>query len=130
MADAVTSNVIFASRNKRVVHFTNISDGTGESDVVKVDISGLFGPDGTVPTSLTIEKVEYVVDGMQLRIEWDATADDVALVLTGSGFFDFTEAGGLRDPKSTGSTGDILFTTNGHNAGDAYTVTLWLRLED
>ena len=41
MADAVTSQTIIDGSKTAVLKFTNISDGTGESDVVKVDVSAL-----------------------------------------------------------------------------------------
>jgi len=130
MADAVTTNVMYTGGHKYCVLLTNISDGTGEAAVTKVDASTLVGPDGTAPTDIVIERVEYVCDGLQVRLLWDATTDDVALVLAGSGYFDFTEAGGLHNPKSSGYTGDINLTTNAHTAGDGYTVSLYLRLKD
>ena len=39
MADAVASQTIVEGPNKVVMKFTNISDGTGESAVTKVDIT-------------------------------------------------------------------------------------------
>lgn len=41
MADAVTSQTIQDGERKAVLKFTNISDGTGETNVVKVDVSAL-----------------------------------------------------------------------------------------
>ena len=41
MADAVTSQTIQDGERKAVLKFTNISDGTGEANVVKVDVSAL-----------------------------------------------------------------------------------------
>ena len=130
MADTVDSTVVFSGSRRRVVRLTNISDGTGESAVVKVDKSALTGPDGSAVGRIVVEKIEYVCDGMQVRLHWDADTDDEIAVLAGSGFFDWTESGGLVDPASTGSVGDILLTTNAHTAGDAYTITLYLRLKD
>ena len=40
MADAVTSQTLSDGDRIAVVKFTNISDGTGESSVAKVDKSG------------------------------------------------------------------------------------------
>ena len=42
MADAVTSQTIVDGEKTVVQKFTNISDGTGESAVVKVDVSDYF----------------------------------------------------------------------------------------
>ena len=41
MADAVTSQTIVDGQKTAVLKFTNISDGTGESAVAKVDVSAL-----------------------------------------------------------------------------------------
>ena len=41
MADAVTSQTIQDSQTTAVLKFTNVSDGTGESAVKKVDVSAL-----------------------------------------------------------------------------------------
>ena len=39
MADAVTSQKLIDTVNRTAYKFTNISDGDGESDVKKVDLS-------------------------------------------------------------------------------------------
>ena len=132
MADAVTSNVIFAGSRRYIIQCQNISDGTGESDVVKVDVSALTGPNGIAPTSVVIEAVEYSIQGFSsVRIEFDATTDDKALTLgPGFGSLDFSYAGGIKNPKSTGTVGDILFTTAGALSGATYDITLFLRLKD
>ena len=41
MADAVTSTTILDSDKDFIVQLTNVSDGTGESAVAKVDVSAL-----------------------------------------------------------------------------------------
>ena len=41
MADAVTSQTIIDGERNCVMKFTNVSDGTGESAVAKVDVSAL-----------------------------------------------------------------------------------------
>jgi len=126
MGDAVTTNTIFAGSKTHVVGFTNVSDGGGESEVTKVDISGLQG----APTSVNIRKVWFNTSGMSVAILFDHDTDDKVLELQGGGspFFDFTGFGGIKDPASTGGPGDILFTTTGHTAGDTYTIILELGL--
>ena len=48
MADAVTSQTLSDGGTTAVVKLTNISDGSGESSVAKVDVSGLTSSsDGT-----------------------------------------------------------------------------------
>ena len=41
MADAVTSQTIIDGERNCIMKFTNVSDGTGESAVAKVDVSAL-----------------------------------------------------------------------------------------
>lgn len=138
MADTVATHVLLDSKTHYVAHFTNISDGTGESAVTKVDKSAIgVASDAAEAASLDIEKISWNCDGMAVRVLFDHTTDDLAMVLSGSGSIDFTAsplAGiegisklALKDPRSTGGTGDVLFTTTGHTSGDTYNVTLWLR---
>lgn len=147
MADAVTTNVIKDATNHYIVHLTNISDGTGESAVLKVDKSSLLAIDGAEPASLDIDQVRWSIQGFaSVRILWDHATDDVALVLSGNGYETFRhltgndistishfnngdtlESGCLLDPRSAGGTGDILLTTNGGGASSSYDITLWLK---
>ena len=41
MADAVTSQTIVDTDKRAIIKLTNLSDGSGESSVQKVDVSGL-----------------------------------------------------------------------------------------
>lgn len=140
MADAVTTRLIRETPNKYTVHLTNISDGSGESAVIKVDKSAIaVASDGAEPASLDIESVRWNIQGFtSIRILWDHSTDDLGLVLAGSGYEEFTEpfsdreefgkaATGLTDPRSTGGAGDILLTTNGGVSGSSYDITLVLK---
>lgn len=134
MADAVTNRTISDSADEIIVHLTNISDATGESAVVKIDKSTLTTTDGAEPNSLDILEVRWNIQGFtSVRILWDHTTDDTALVLSGSGYDDFRGSGynvalkGLADPRSSGDTGDILLTTAGAFSGATYDITLRCR---
>lgn len=124
MGDAVASQTLLDDAEMTVMKFTNISDGTGESAVKKVDVSALTG----APATVKIMKIIYATYGMGVRLLWDATSDVFAVGLGAddSGCLDFTEIGGLVNTKATGYTGDVVFTTIGHAAGDSYTVILVL----
>lgn len=135
MADAVTNRIVDA-REAIFAHMTNISDGTGESAVKKVDKSDYLASDGAEPASLDILAVRWNIQGFaSVRILWDAATDDTALVLSGSGYDDFQGGQdglpktpkGLADPRSATHVGDILLTTNGGASGSTYDITLWLR---
>lgn len=113
--------------DKYISHHMNPSVGTDETGVAKVDISGLVKPDGTAPTAVSIERVQFSVSPtMLVQILFDHDTDDLALVLSGTG--DFTFDVPIIDPQSTGGTGDILFTTLGGSATESYDVMLYLRL--
>lgn len=131
MADTVNTNILVAGGKRRVVQLQNISDGTGESGVVKVDVSALLKSDGTAPTYVSIEEVEWSIQGFtSVRLHFDADTDDEALILAaGNGFKNFKGSGGVVDPKSTGTTGDLKLTTAGAVSGATYDITLSVLLK-
>lgn len=130
MADTVDTKVIRNDHGRYVVRLVNQSDGTGESGVVKVDVSALTSTKGTTAIYTTINRIEYSVFGMNhVTLAWDATTDDEIAVLSGQGVLDFFPEGGMTDPKSTGYTGDIKLTTDGATASGGYDITLWLKLK-
>lgn len=120
MADAVSSQTLIDGTKNVVMKLTNLSDGTGESAVLKVDVSTLSG----APSRVRIMKVHYSVTGMVATLLWDATSDVRILDLAGDGWFDFTSFGGLYNNAGAGVTGDIQLTTTGHTLGDSYSIVL------
>lgn len=134
MADTVDTLVIFNQAPSYVARFTNISDGTGEAAVIKVDKSTLVGLLKAEPAKLCIKEVQWSIQGFtSVRILWDHTTDDEACVLAaGNGYFNYTLGGnaGLVDPGSTGGTGDVLITTAGAVSGATYDITLVLLMKD
>lgn len=120
MADAVSSQTIIDGARNVVMKFTNLSDGTGESAVLKVDVSALSG----APSAVDIRRVHYNVNGMVVTMLWDATTDVRILELSGYGTLDFSDFGGLPNNAGTGVTGDILFTTTGAALSDSYSIVL------
>ena len=135
MADAVTSQTLSDGDRIAVVKFTNISDGTGESSVEKVDVASLTTKaDGTACARVHIEQIWYDVGGMRVALEWNATTNVVAAVVGGSaaagnvsGHMDFRSFGGIKNTLASGYDGNIDLTTHGHTAHDHYTVVLQLR---
>ena len=135
MADAVTSQTLADGDRIAVMKFTNLSDGTGESSVKKVDISALAANSaGETPARATIEQIWYDIGGMRVALEWNATTNVVAAVLGGSaaagnvsGHMDFRSFGGIKNTEASGVDGNIDLTTSGHTNLDHYTVVLQLR---
>ena len=75
MADTVTSQTIMDGTKTTVMKFTNVSDGTGETAVVKADASALLN----APTKLKIMRMWAMTNGMAVNVLFDATADVLAL---------------------------------------------------
>jgi hypothetical protein len=128
MADAVTSQTIQDGDRIAVLKFTNISDGSGEAAVKKVDVSALSAESGTCRAcaKVAIEQMWYDCSGMTVDILWDASTDVICWTLSGYGFYDWRQAGPLVNNASS-PTGDIMFTTTGHASGDRYTVMVAVR---
>jgi len=131
MADAVASQTIVDGPSHVAIKFTNISDGTGESAVTKVDVSALEADSrtGLSCTDVNIERVWWQCIGMKVRILFDADTDVMAIELgeNQSGDHDYSKFGGLVNNAGTGKTGDVKFTTVGASSGDTYTVILYMR---
>ena len=130
MADAVTSQTLFDGDKHVVMKFTNISDGTGESAVKKVDVSALESDiNGNTCTSVAIEKIWWQCIGMKVRLFFDASSNAFIIELgeNQSGYHDYSEFGGIKNNAGSGKTGDIDFTTVGHSSADTYTIILKMR---
>ena len=131
MADAVTSQTIIDGEKKVVMKFTNVSDGSGESAVAKVDVSALAtNTAGSACTGVAIEQIWWQCIGVKVNILWDASSDVLAMQLgeNQSGHHDYTSFGGITNNASS-PTGDVNFTTVGHSSADTYAIILYMRKE-
>ena len=128
MADAVTSQTLIDGERMVIMKFTNISDGTGESAVLKVDVSTLnASASGKTCNRVTVTKIFIASHGMEVRMLFDATTD-VPFYLSSPGAtqtLDMSSFGGITNNAGAGVTGDIVFTTADASAGDTY----WTILE-
>jgi hypothetical protein len=127
MADAVTSQTILDGERLFIGKFTNISDSTGESGVVKIDVSALNpNASGLACNGIKINKVWAQTQGMSVDILWDATTDLLCETIPADKFYlmDYSSFGGLPNNAGAGKTGDVLFTTVGAAAGDRYTIVI------
>ena len=101
MADAVTSTTLSDSDRSAVVQLTNLSDGTGESAVTKIDVSALApkSTDGTPCTGVRLAKIVYSTFGMSVKLLWDATTNTICWDLNSDYTTDedFTGFGGIRN---------------------------------
>lgn len=130
MADTVDTISILTGRNRIVRKFTNVSDGTGESAVTKIDISTLTGPNGSAPTKLVIEEVKWDVQGFSsVELLIADSSDTIALICSGNDYIDFRGVGGFVSDGS-GGTGDLKITTNDAALNSTYDITVVCRLKD
>tara|TARA_R110000823_G_scaffold268370_1_gene388258 strand:- start:891 stop:1295 length:405 start_codon:yes stop_codon:yes gene_type:complete len=130
MADTVASQIIDDGPKYSVMKFTNVSDGTGESAVAKIDVSALENSaDGDACTGVVIERIWWQCIGMKVQILWNATTNLFCIELgeNQSGSHDYTVFGGLTNNAGDGKNGDVLFTTVGATSADTYTVIMCLR---
>ena len=139
MPDTVTSRWIYPPNwdgstyttrhgNRRYVKLiTNVSDGSGESDVVKIDMSNHKTVDGIAASKLVLDRVECILYGFtRVLLEFDVSTDETLIVLQDT--CDLKFPGGIS-PDGTGGTGDVILTTAGAAAGNTYTITLHYRVK-
>ena len=127
MADAVTSQTIIDGERNCVMKFTNVSDGSGESAVAKVDVSALASnAAGVACSEVRVMRISHAVVGMSVQLFFDATSNVLLAELAESsnGHMEFEDFGGIPNNAGSGKTGDILFTTKGHSSGDTYSIVL------
>jgi hypothetical protein len=127
MADAVTSQTILDGERLFIAKFTNISDGTGETGVLKIDVSTLTpNAFNLACNGVKLNKIYATTHGMEVRILWDATTDQFAWMIPQNTNYlmDLSSFGGIPNNAGAGKTGDVLFTTADVSAGDMYTIVL------
>jgi len=139
MADVVTTQTIADTVGvKTVMKFTNISDGSGETLVTKMDASALnfLSEDA----NRVIAKIYWAVNttngksGIELLWAGSGTSSANATIgfFSGTGFHDYFVAGNSIPNNATltantSPAGDILLSTKGFVAGDNYTIILEIR---
>ena len=127
MADAETSQTIIDGERNCIIKFTNVSDGTGESAVAKVDVSALASnAAGVACSEVRVMRVSHAIVGMSVQMFLNASSNVLLMELAESsnGHMDFKDFGGLPNNAGSGKNGDILFTTKGHSSGDTYSIVL------
>jgi hypothetical protein len=124
MADVTKVQTIFGGYKLIHLKLTNISDGTGELAVVKVDPAS-FSPQ---PTHFALQECSWNIEGFTgVRLYFSATVNQEICFLTGSGVKSWEQVGGFVDPKATGWNGQIKLTTQGNTANAIYDIDLVLK---
>lgn len=135
MADRVDTLDVFGGKDKLIRRISCVSDGTGETTVVKVQKSALVGASGAAPNKLGLYMLQWSIQGFSsIELLWDHTTDDEAIVLAaGAGMRLFGQTPGLDsgilwDPASAGGTGDLILTSRGAVNLATYDILLGVRL--
>jgi hypothetical protein len=136
MVDTPTITVQNNGYRNVVLSVTLVSDGSGLSGFKVYDAtsSGNYGVSQGNQMfypgiHTTLVNIDYDVQDMKVRVQWEATANQDILVL-GNAPEDFLWArmGGLRVPAGlAGATGSILLTTVGAVANATMSLVLYLR---
>lgn len=130
MADTVTGpTVLQQSDNRVVIKIVNQSDGTGGTTVFG-DISAMANrSDGTSPSYFNLLRVWFACDtgdggDSYARLDWEDSDADIPIIgLTGTGYWDFREFGGMPPSTDTNTNGDInIVVPSQADDGNMYTV--------
>ena len=130
MADTVTTQTITDSSGiKYVVKLTNLSDGTGETLVNKVDASTttFMTEDGTRKLSKIWYSINTNNNKSGIELIWDGVTDSTAVLLSGQGYWDLRVTGNEIPNNATTPTGDVLLSTKNFVSGDNYTIIVEFR---
>ena len=139
MADVVTSQTLVdTTGTKTVIKFTNISDGSGETLVTKMDSSALTFM--TEDATKKVAKIWWSINttngksGVELLWAGSGTSSANATIgfFSGTGYHDYFTAGNSIPNNATltantSPAGDVLLSTKGFVAGDNYTIILEVR---
>ena len=125
MADTITTQTIAdTSGVKFVVKMTNISDGTGENLVKKIDASEVTFM--TENADRKLAKIWYSINSANpksaVELIWDGATNATMVILGGNGYWDLRTAGNEIVNNSTRPTGDVLLSTKNFASGDNYTI--------
>tara|TARA_Y100000780_G_scaffold229642_1_gene249857 strand:+ start:505 stop:897 length:393 start_codon:yes stop_codon:yes gene_type:complete len=130
MADTVTTQTIAdTSGVKYVIKLTNISDGSGEVLVKKIDASEttFMSEDG----ARAIARVYYSINASDnksgVELVWDGVTNATALFLSGQGVMDFRTDGNSFKNNAITPTGDVLLSTKNFATGDNYSLIVEFR---
>ena len=130
MADTVTGPTIMQENDVRVViKYVNESDGNGGSTVFG-DVSAMANnANGASCLHLVLQRVWFSAQGGDggdsfIRMDEEDNNGDIPIIgLTGSGYWDFREFGGLPPSTDANTNGDInVVIPSQADDGNMYTV--------
>ena len=130
MADTVTTQTIAdTSGVKYVIKMTNLSDGSGENNVLKIDASEttFMTEDGERRIARVYYSINTSDNKSGVELIWDGVANATALFLSGQGTIDLRTDGNSFPNNATTPTGDVLLSTKNFAKGDNYSILVEFR---
>tara|TARA_B100000902_G_scaffold397775_1_gene462533 strand:+ start:103 stop:492 length:390 start_codon:yes stop_codon:yes gene_type:complete len=129
MDTVATQTIADTSGLKYVIKMTNISDGTGETDVKKIDASEVtfMTEDGSRKISKIWYSINTVNPKSAVELKWDGATKSTALFLSGNGHWNLRDAGNEVLNNATTPNGDVLLSTKNFANGDNYTIIVEFR---
>jgi len=130
MADTVTTQILSdTSGVKFVAKLTNFSDGSGETDVIKIDASTttFMTQDGNRKIAKVFYSINTANSKSSVELKWAGATNATAMFLSGQGFFDFRTTGNEIANNATTPTGDVLLSTRNFADGDNYFIVIEFR---
>ena len=131
MADTVTGPTILQQNDNRVtIKIVNQSDGSGGTTVFG-DVSAMAArEDGTSVSHLALLRIWFSCQGgdggdSYARLDEEDDDGDIPVIgLTGTGYWDFREFGGIPADKSSNTNqSDVIFVVPGAaDSGNMYTI--------
>lgn len=141
MANTIKEHRLIDSNKKAVLLYTVLSDGTQQSNTTLIDVSTLayaLNANGYIMSGNTHPKSTYrttiqritghgkISGAVHLKYEGDANSA-VACLSSGPVDLNFDGMGGAITNSEANSVGDILISTLGLVANDAFTIIVELR---
>ena len=130
MADTVTTQTIAdTSGVKYVIKMTNLSDGSGENNVLKIDASEttFMTEDGERRIARVYYSINTSDNKSGVELIWGGVANATALFLSGQGTIDLRTDGNSFPTNATTPTGDVLLSTKNFAKGDNYSILVEFR---
>ena len=130
MADTVTTQLLSDTAGvKYVAKLTNVSDGSGESLVNKVDasVTTFMTEDGNRKMAKIWWSINTTNKKSAVELVWAGDTNATAVILSGQGYWDLRTAGNEITNNATTPSGDVLLSTRDFVVGDNYTIIVEFR---
>ena len=134
MADVVTTRTLFQGERKLITSYVNISDGSGSTTVL-VDASALTpNSKNQAVDNVSLNRIWFNVSAattapVQLQWKLSSGTQTPLLALNETDNYDFSDIGGITNPKETNYNGDIeVIVPATASSGETYTLICeWIK---